>query len=748
MIGAQNINNLTRQSNLNNINNETPNNLPQNLQPLFELAHNLWYAWHAKVLKLYDDIDHDTWFQIGHSPAVFLKVVSQEKLDKASQDVNYVTRLNNVYIDFLKYLNDPNSWYKKNYGKAEKSIAYFCLEYGIHSSLPIYSGGLGILSGDHLKSASDLDLPLVAVGLFYTEGYFKQSLDSEGNQKETYLAYDPSNLPMVPAKNMDGKEFISQIDMGPEKVFFKVWLSKIGRISLFLLDTNLPQNPNHLKDITKNLYTGDREKRLQQEILIGIGGISALAEMGIEPLVSHMNEGHSATLILERISRLMKNNLLTWKEASEFVKATSVFTTHTPVPAGNEYFDPWLVYKLLKDKVEALGVAWDDFIGLGRMNPANHSENFCMTILALKSSAYANGVAKLHGKVSREMWHSLYPGKKLEEVPIGHITNGVHAKTWLSKDLNTLLHSYNQKIYQYDSIQCTPWQNIDRVPDKDFWQMHYQMKSKLINYVRAKYALQVRNRSQNTNENVFTDDLLNPDFLTIGFSRRFATYKRGDLILKDEQRLKKILNFTNRPIQIIFAGKSHPADQYGKMIIHNIYQFASELENKSKVIFLEDYDIHIAKFLVQGVDVWLNNPVRPQEASGTSGMKAGMNGVLNFSVLDGWWDEAYEKDIGWEIGRGVEYQDMQECNKKESSQIYDTLENEIIPLFYERNDQGLPEKWIKMMKQSVIKVGSVYNTHRMVSDYYQKYYLQAQLSYGHLSLHNYAEVKRICKVKK
>lgn len=731
-----------------NTNLNQPNNLPSNLRPLYELAHNLWYAWHAKVLKLFDDIDHETWFQHGHSPAVFLKVVSQEKLLKASQDVNFVMRLNNVYFDFLKYLNEPNTWYKKNYGKSEKSLAYFCLEYGIHSSLPIYSGGLGILSGDHLKSASDLDLPLVAVGLFYTEGYFKQSLDSDGNQKETYLVYDPSNLPMLPATNSSGNELICQMKIGSDKVYFKVWLSKIGRISLYLLDTNLPQNPDHIKDITKNLYTGDREKRLQQEILIGIGGISALAELGIDPLVSHMNEGHSATLILERISRLMKHQNLSWQEAREFVKATSVFTTHTPVPAGNEYFDPWLVHKLLKDKVEGLGVSWEDFIGLGRMQPDNHSENFCMTILALKSSAYANGVAKLHGKVSRDMWQSLYPDRSVDEVPIGHITNGVHAKTWLSKELNTMLHSYNQRPYQYDSIECTPWHNIEKVPDKDFWQLHYQMKRRLITYVRAKYALQERNRKQNWNEKINTDILLNPDFLTIGFSRRFATYKRGDLILKDVQRLKQILNYSNRPIQIIFAGKSHPADQYGKMIIHNIYQFASESENKSKVIFLEDYDIHIAKFLVQGVDIWLNNPVRPQEASGTSGMKAGMNGVLNFSVLDGWWDEAYSKDIGWQIGNGVEFQNVQEGTDKESRQIYDTLENEIIPLFYERNDQGLPEKWIQMMKQSVLKVGSVYNTHRMVSDYYQKYYLHAQLAYGHLSLNNFAEVKRLCKEKK
>jgi starch phosphorylase len=722
--------------------NEETNNLPRNLQPLFEIAHNLWYAWHAKVLKLFDDIDHDTWFQIGHSPVVFLKTVSQEKLHLASQDVNYVTRLNNVYQDFLKYLNEPNTWYKKNYGKAEKSIAYFCLEYGIHSSLPIYSGGLGILSGDHLKSASDLDLPLVAVGLFYAEGYFKQSLNAEGRQEETYLVYDSGNLPMLPAKNIAGEEFISQVEMGTEKVFFKVWLSKIGRISLYLLDTNIPQNPDYFRDITKNLYTGDREKRLQQEIVLGIGGVTALAEMGIEPLVSHMNEGHSATLILERISRLMKLQGLSWFEALAFVKATSVFTTHTPVPAGNEYFDPMLMYKLLKDKVEALGASWDDFIGLGRFNPTNHSENFCMTILALKSSAYANGVAKLHGKVSREMWQSLYPGVTVDDVPIGHITNGVHAKTWLSKELNTLLHSFNQNTYHYDSIECTPWKNIERVPDKDFWQMHYQMKTRLINYVRAKYALQVKNRSKNMEEKVFTDDLLSPDFLTIGFSRRFATYKRGDLILKDVQRLKRILNFTNRPIQIIFAGKSHPADQYGKMIIHNIYQFASDPENKSKVIFLEDYDIHIAKFLVQGVDVWLNNPVRPQEASGTSGMKAGMNGVLNFSVLDGWWDEAYSKNIGWEIGNGVEFQNVHEGNETESRQIYDILENEIIPLFYNRNADNLPEKWIKMMKQSVINVGSVYNTHRMVSDYYHNYYQLAELANTRLSQNNYAEIKR------
>lgn len=732
---------------MNTATNESLSNLPTNLLPLYELSRNLWYAWHAKVLKLFDDIDHDFWFEIKQSPTVFLKAVSPEKLLKVSQNPAFVSRLNDVYNDFKKYLNEQNTWYKKNFGQSEKCIAYFCLEYGIHSSLPIYSGGLGILSGDHLKSASDLDLPLVAVGLFYTEGYFKQSLDREGNQKESYLTYDTNKLPFVPARDKSGNEVISEIKIGTDNVAFKVWLSNIGRIPLYLLDTNLPQNPDHLKDITKNLYTSDREKRLQQEILLGIGGVSVLAKLGIEPRVCHMNEGHSATLILERIARLMTNNHLTWHESLAFVKATSVFTTHTPVPAGNEYFDPWLVYKLLKDKVEGLGASWDDFIGLGRLHPSNHSENFCLTILALKSSAYANGVAKLHGKVSREMWHALYPEVPVENVPIGHITNGVHAKTWLSKELNTLLHSYNDKPYQYDSIECTPWHNIEKVSDKDLWQLHYQLKSRLIYYVRAKYIVQERNRRQNLEEKIQSDHLLNPDFLTIGFSRRFATYKRGDLILKDTERLKKILNYTNRPIQIIFAGKSHPADQYGKTIIHNIFNFSSELENKSKIIFLENYDIHIAKYLVQGVDVWLNNPVRPQEASGTSGMKAGMNGVLNFSVLDGWWDEAYSKDIGWEIGGGVEYQNMQEGIEKESGQIYDLLENEIIPLFYERNDQGVPEKWVKMMKQSVTKVGSVYNTHRMVADYYQKYYQFAKQSHEKLSQNNFEEIKRLYQEK-
>lgn len=721
---------------------ESRNNLPANLKPLSDLAHNLWYAWHKKVLKLFDDLDHDLFFQTGQSPVVLLKLVSQEKLLKASQNKEFVEQLQIVHQDFLNYLNYQYTWYKKTHGESKKCIAYFCLEYGIHSSLPIYSGGLGILAGDHLKSASDLDLPLVAVGLLYSVGYFKQRLDENGNQQETYLVYDPKNLPIKPALNTKGNEILLDMKIGNDTVYYKVWQANIGRVPLYLLDTNLPQNPTHIKDITKNLYVGDREKRLQQEILIGIGGVAALDEMGIEPKVSHMNEGHSATLVLERISRLMKNQKLTWEEAIEFVRKTSVFTTHTPVPAGNEFFDPWLVYNLLKDKVEELGVPWESFISLGRMQPSNHSENFCMTVLALKTSAYANGVAKLHGVVSREMWKDLYPDLSETEVPIGHITNGVHAKTWLSNDINKLLHSFNSSASLYDSIECTPWKNADKIPDKDLWQTHYAQKHFLIKYIRAKYVVQLHDKFKNSGEKINTEELFNPDFLTIGFSRRFATYKRGDLILKNEQRLKKLLNMTNRPIQIIFAGKSHPADLQGKMIIHNIYKFSKDLENKPKVIFIEDYDIHIAKFLVQGVDVWLNNPVRPQEASGTSGMKAGMNGVLNLSVLDGWWDEAYSSDIGWEIGNGVEYKNRQEGDFIESNQIYDRLENEIIPLFYDRNELGIPEKWVKMMKQSIKKVGSVYNTHRMVSDYYNNYYYPAKNSYEKITQNNFAEIKK------
>jgi len=722
---------------------ESRNNLPANLKPLSELAQNLWYAWHKKVLKLFDDLDHELFFQTGQSPVVLLKLISQEKLMRASQNKEYVEQIQIVHQDFLNYLNYQYTWYKKTHGESKKCIAYFCLEYGIHSSLPIYSGGLGILAGDHLKSASDLDLPLVAVGLLYSVGYFKQRLDENGNQQENYLVYDPKNLPIKPALNTKGGEILLNMKIGQEIVYYKVWQANIGRIPLYLLDTNLPQNQPHIRDITKNLYVGDREKRLQQEILIGIGGIAALDEMGIEPKVSHMNEGHSATLVLERIARLMKNQKLTWNEAIEFVRKTSVFTTHTPVPAGNEFFDPWLVYNLLKDKVEDLGVPWENFVSLGRIQPSNHSENFCMTVLALKTSSYANGVAKLHGVVSREMWKGLYPNLTETEVPIGHITNGVHAKTWLSNDINKLLHSFNLSPALYDSIECTPWNNADKIPDQELWKTHYTQKHYLIKYLRAKYVVQMQDKFKNSGEKLNPEELFNPDFLTIGFSRRFATYKRGDLILKNEQRLKKLLHSTNRPIQIIFAGKSHPADLNGKMIIHNIYQFSKDLENKPKVIFIEDYDIHIAKFLVQGVDVWLNNPVRPQEASGTSGMKAGMNGVLNLSVLDGWWDEAYSSDIGWEIGGGIEYNNRQEGDFIESNQIYDRLENEIIPLFYDRNDQGIPVKWVKMMKQSIKKVGSVYNTHRMVSDYYNNYYYPAKSSYEKIIQNNFVEIKEI-----
>ena len=585
---------------MNSENNDSLPNLPTNLKPLNELAFNLWYAWHDEVLQLFEDLDPLVWLKSGHSPVIMLKLVSPEKLIAADQNKDFINRLNSIYNEYQNYLNNQNTWYKNQYGLAKNEIAYFCLEFCLHTSLPIYSGGLGVLAGDHLKSASDLDMPLVAIGLFYTEGFFKQTLDAEGNQKEIYQVHEPKNLPLKVARALSGKELILQLQIGTNQVFYKVWQVSIGRISLFLLDTNLPQNSGQVKDITKNLYTGDREKRLQQEILVGIGGISALAEMGIEPLVSHMNESHCALLALERISRVMSKHQLSWREAKELVKATSIFTTHTPVPAGKECFDPWLAYHFLKDKVLGLGISWMDIISLARINCTNNEEVFCMMIFSLKSSHFINGVSKLHGKVSRKMWHYLYPQCTIEEVPIGYITNGVHAKTWLSNELNQLLHFYDKEPPKNNSIECTPWAQVDQIPDLALWQMHYQLKSKLIQYVRVKYANQIKGRGQSSNENIPTDDILNPDFLTIGFSRRFATYKRGDLILKDEERLKKILNLTNRPIQIIFAGKSHPADQMGKSIIRRIFQFTNQIDTKAKIIFLENYDIHIAKLLVQG----------------------------------------------------------------------------------------------------------------------------------------------------
>ncbi len=701
---------------------------PPKLKPLLDIAYNMWFSWNWDARQLFRTLDLDLWHKSHKSPLVMLCNISQEKLEQAAQDEDYVAEVEAVHAAFKRYLSSK-TWYEDTYNETrEKSkVAYFCCEFGMHESLPIYSGGLGVLAGDHLKSASDLGIPLVAVGLMYRQGYFRQGINEDGLQQEMYPENDWFSMPVHLEKDENDKPIILNMNLGGDDVFFQVWTVHVGRNKLHLLDTNLPMNLPQHRDITKRLYDGDRDTRIRQEILLGMGGIRALKALGYAPEVYHINEGHSAFLTLERLHNLMTEQKLTIKEAKEIIQATSVFTNHTPVPAGNERFDPSLVKKYLYSYVtEVLGVPWSDFMTWGREDPKDDEEDFCLTILALKFSSFANGVSKLHGEVSQDMWKKLYNLVPVPEVPIGYVTNGVHTSTWLSKGMEGLFNKYLTTPYVREIADFTAWKIVNKIPSKELWQSHMRRKEELVDFVRNRLRKQFIRRKGSAKELSKVDDILDPNALTIGFARRFAPYKRGNFLFKDIERLKKIIGNDQRPVQILFAGKAHPADNAGKAIIQKIVNDAAGKEFKNRIIFVEDYDIDIARYLVQGVDVWLNNPIRPLEASGTSGMKAAMNGALNLSVLDGWWDEGFNNKNGWAIGNGEEYEDEDNRDEIESALLYRLLENEVIPMYYDQDEDGLPLQWIEMMKNTIHSCGEGFNAHRMLVDYIEQYYQPAE----------------------
>jgi starch phosphorylase len=700
--------------------------IPEPLKPLEELARNLWVSWNYEAISLFVRLDYDAWTRSGQNPARMLGMVSRERLEQLSTDDSYLQALHSVNERFQHY-KSAETWYDatEHEDSGEDVIAYFSMEYGLDVSLPIYSGGLGMLSGDHLKTASDMGLPLVGVGLLYRQGYFQQYLNADGYQQENYPENDWYNMPVSRCTDENGDDVKIAVQMADAVVSARIWQVRIGRNTLYLLDTNINENDEEHQLITAALYGGDRERRIQQEILLGIGGIRALRKLGINPSVTHMNEGHSAFLGVERIRELVQQHGLSTYQAIQALIPTNIFTTHTPVPAGNERFSVEVMETYFPSIAGGLDIDFDDFMALGRENPEDGMEHFCMTVLALKLSAYNNGVSELHGHVSREMWQGIWPDVPRREVPITHITNGVHPRSHQSHDVQDLLYRYFGPRYYDEPTKLDIWDRMDRITDDELWRTHERRKARLVAFARERLREQLTRRGVSRNEVLQAEEVLSPSVLTISFARRFATYKRGTLLLREPERIIRLLTDAEQPIQLIFAGKAHPHDVPGKNLIKELVHFASKPEVRHRIVFLENYDITVARYLVSGSDLWLNTPRRPQEASGTSGMKAAINGVLNCSVLDGWWAEAYHPEIGWAIGNGEEYRDPEEQDEIESKALYDLLERDIIPTFYDRGDDGLPREWIRKMKASMTYVGKQFSSHRMLKEYARTFYFPA-----------------------
>jgi len=716
-------------------------NLPEKLKSLTDIAMNLWHCWNMEAVQLFMRLDEKLWEETNHNPVEMLGRISQVRLEELAEDDSFIAELGEVHRWLEFYMTRPTWFQKAHPGKKDTTIAYFSCEYGINETLPIYSGGLGILSGDHVKSSSDLGIPLVAIGLLYRHGYLRQYLNIDGWQQEEYPENDWFNMPVVLVRDESGERVKVQVELGKENLWLQVWRVQVGRVPLYLLCANLQENSPAQREITNQLYGGDREMRIRQEIVLGVGGVKVLKALGIAPDVFHINEGHSAFLLLERLHNLMTENGLSLDEAREVVKSSTVFTTHTPVPAGNERFKPELMKKYLSAFTQKLGVSWDEFMTLGREDPSDVKEDFCLTVLALKLSAYCNGVSLLHGEVSRGMWKRIWPDFPVSDVPIGSVTNGIHTHTWISHDMYELFERYLGPKFTEEPGELGIWERADRIPDVEFWRTHQRRRERLVFFARNRLNRQLKRRGALQAEIKGAFSVLNPAALTIGFARRFATYKRGTLLFEDLERLAKIIHNTERPVQIIFAGLAHPQDTPGKEIIKEIIHFTQDPMLRGHVMFIEDYDINVARYLVQGVDVWLNTPRRPLEASGTSGMKAAANGALNLSIPDGWWAEAYSPLVGWSIGSGESYDDEEEQDYVESQALYNILENDVIPLFFDRDSSGLPRGWIEMVKESLKRNASNFNTDRMVMEYTKRFYLPASDNLEKMSEDEFARTK-------
>jgi len=721
--------------------------LPDELAILSELAYNLHWSWNFETIDLFRRLDRDLWDSTHHNPVKMLGKIKQDKLAQAVTDEGFMAQMERVYDNLQSHLAKPG-WFEDKYGKLDSpQIAYFSMEFGLTECLPIYSGGLGILAGDHLKSASELGLPLVGVGLLYQQGYFQQYLNADGWQQEIYPDNDFYNLPIHPETNEDKTAVIVEVPFPDGAVYVKVWRAQVGRIPLYLLDTNIRQNNPDRRRITYQLYGGDKETRIQQELILGVGGMLTLRKLGHHVSVCHMNEGHAAFMALERIRHRKDKDGLNFHEGLEVVRGGTIFTTHTPVPAGIDEFEPELAEKYIGYFLDYFGISREDFLGLGRRNPKNRKEPFNMALLALRTTAYANGVSKLHGKVSRNMWQSIWRNVPVDEVPIGHITNGIHTRSWTSSEMSELFLRYLGPNWLKKPADQSIWKRIERIPEVELWRIHERRRERLVAFARKRLIEQLKRRGASSSELEKAHEVLNPEALTIGFARRFATYKRATLLLKDLDRLKKLLTNKNKPVQIIFAGKAHPQDDEGKRLIKKLIHIARQEDMRGHIVFLENYDINVARYLVEGVDVWMNTPRRPMEASGTSGMKVIPNGGLNLSVIDGWWVEGYDTDTGWAIGAGEDYENPDYQDDVESKNLYDVLENEIVPLFYDRNGEKPPRNWIAMMKSSMMKLGPVFNTNRMVREYTEKYYSHAFECWRHLSADHFARARQVAEWK-
>ena len=699
--------------------------LPKRIEKLSEISNNLWWSWNTEFLRLFRKIDNDLWEKCGKNPVKFLKQVSQDRLETVSKDLIFLHEYDKCVENFEDYMNSKDTWFENKYPDNKNDlIAYFSAEYGLDETIPIYSGGLGILSGDHLKSASDLGIPLVAVGLLYKNGYFHQKINGNGEQETEYHDIDLHDLPINPVKNEDGEDLIIYLKFPKRRIYLKIWQINVGRVKLYLLDSDIEKNNPEDRDVTLRLYGGDQEMRIRQEIVLGMGGVNLLTRaLKLEPTVYHMNEGHSSFLILELIKNVIKEKQVSFDVARDIVSSQTVFTTHTPVPAGNDIFPISLVEKYFKDFWPRLTISREEFLKLG-MKPCEELENgFNMGILALKVAGKKNGVSKLHGAVSRELFADVWPEIAANESPIDYVTNGIHTCSWLAPSLKQLYNKYLipywQDKIQYDYV----WEKVRNIPDDKLWNAHQARKEKLLSIVKANVTERLRRSGYKYEDINAITSKINPNALTIGFARRFATYKRATLIFKDLERITQILNNADRPVQLIFAGKAHPADKQGQDLIKFIHDVSMMPQFKGKIFLLENYNIAMSRYLISGVDVWLNNPRRPMEASGTSGQKASVNGVVNFSVLDGWWAEGYNQKNGWRIGFNSDYESYEAQDVTDSQNIYETLEQKIIPAYYNKDKNGISKEWMDYMKESIVSTGGKYSTSRMLSDYTSKFYI-------------------------
>ena len=714
------------------ITRDLPNrfSLPRRINRLGQLAYNLWWVWNPEAQMLFAQINKPLWDSLNHNPVAFLQKVERPLLNAVTNDRYYLEFYDRVIKNFDAYLNAQDTWYATTFPKmGNKQVAYFSFEFGLHESLPVYAGGLGVLAGDHLKESSDLGIPLVAVGFIYNQGYFAQHITEDGWQETRNLILNFDEMPILPVEDAQGKPVTISVELPGRSVFARIWQVRVGRVLLYLLDTNLDENNNGDRQLTARLYSNDLEVRISQEILLGMGGVRALRQLGYSPDGWHMNEGHSAFLALERALELVRAGK-TFDQAAAIIKKTNIFTTHTPVPAGNDQFPIWLVDKYFTQVWPELQLTRDQFVELGhQVQP--WGESFCMPVLALKLSDYRNAVSELHGQVSRRMWNWMWPNLRAEEVPITHVTNGVHTGTFLARRLRLLFDRYLGADWMENIDAPEMWAQIENIPDGELWQVRRHLKRKLVVFANTRTRTLWQSGSITPAQVVAGGLFLEPYSLTIGFARRFATYKRANLIFRDYDRLMRIITNYERPVQIVFAGKAHPADEPGKMLIQQVYRAVKDSKSGGRLVFLEDYDMNVARYLVQGVDVWLNTPRRPNEASGTSGMKAALNGVLNFSVLDGWWREGYNGKNGWSIGEDQEATDPHQQDDADAENLYNTLENEIIPLYYEnRTADNLPSDWVGYIKESIKTLAPMFSTRRMVKEYMMEMYQPAMQAKG------------------